>query len=137
MQRVIFITKFWLLRPAICRFRCYNIFNGVNDCPVCSIPVSFIKNCSFHSYKFIEVNIYDTTQKLKEWHKVRLGVSNRLHSYYFQHFVELGHYSNVALGLVTTSTWCWARLLFQHGIGLAWALSFSPTNYEECLHLSE
>ena len=27
--------------------------------------------------------------------------------------------------------------LFQHGVGLARTLSFGPTNYEQCLHLSE
>ena len=44
----------------------------------------------------------------------------------FQHDNGLGYYSNM-----TT-----ARLLFQHGVGLARALSFEPTNYEQCLHLS-
>ena len=34
------------------------------------------------------------------------------------------------------------RFLFQYGVGLrlrhlAWAVSFDPTNYEECLHRSE
>ena len=38
---------------------------------------------------------------------------------------------------VTIPTWRRARLLFQHGVGLARALSFGPTNYEQCLHLSE
>ena len=30
-----------------------------------------------------------------------------------------------------------ARLLFQHGVGLARVVSFVPTNYEQYLRLSE
>ena len=44
----------------------------------------------------------------------------------FQYGVGLGYYSNTALGEVTIPTWRRTR-----------ALSFGPTNYEQCLHLSE
>ena len=41
----------------------------------------------------------------------------------------------MATGSVTIPTWQRARLLFQYGVGLARALSFEPTNYEQCVHL--
>ena len=60
-----------------------------------------------------------------------------LHSYYSTMASGLRYYSNMATGLVTIPTWKWARLLFQHGVGLDRTLLFGPTNYEQCLHLSE
>jgi len=53
----------------------------------------------------------------------RLTLTARL---LFQYGVGLGYYSNMASCSVAIPTWCWSR-----------ALSFGPTNYKQCLHLSE
>jgi len=53
----------------------------------------------------------------------RLALTARL---LFQYGGGLGYFSDMASGSVTIPTWRRTR-----------ALSFGPTNYEQCLHLSE